>query len=340
MSTSGTGGTGSIGAMATFLKENNDFLLATHISPEGDAFGSAIALSMALEAMGKKTIVFDRDPVPEFYCFMPGTERLTASLEGVETSGLSLVLLDCNEPERAAVEGCKFKNTAVVDHHRTSSGFGDVRWIDPAMPATGLMVYLLIKELGLDITPEMATNLYTAIVVDTGTFRYANTTPGALRAAADLLEAGAEAAVIIENLYESWSQARFRLLSAALGSVEITNKVAIAVITEQMFKDTGAAPDDTENFPGFPRMIKDLKVSALFRQVGADKWKASLRSKKDFNVARIAEGFGGGGHKNAAGYRFSGTIKEAKAALLQAVATSSADEETWHGGGRCGCGGS
>lgn len=308
--------------IASFIKAEKDslFVLATHVNPEGDALGSAIALSMALSAIGKKTIVYDRDPVPEFYKFMPGWERVVNSLDGLNTTSLPLILLDCNDPERAGLEKLTFKHSAVIDHHAVERGFGDIRWIEPSAPATGLMVYRLIRELDIKITEEIAVNLYTAIAVDTGTFRYNNTTPEALRTAAELVEAGALPAFVAEGLYETWSQGRFRLLSKTLSTLEIIDGIAITVVTKDMFKEAGASPEDTENFVGYPRMMKDIKVSALFRELDATSWKVSLRSKKDLvNVAVIAESFGGGGHRNAAGYKVKAVLKTAKELLLKSL---------------------
>lgn len=304
-----------------FIKDNDSFLLATHINPEGDALGSSIALSMALEGMAKKTIVYDRDPVPEFYRFMPGSERIVNSLKGIDTKNLSLILLDCNDPERAWLQGMSFKGRAVIDHHRTekNSGHAEIRWIEPEAPAAGIMVYRLIKELGVKITKDMALNLYTAIAVDTGTFRYNNTTPEALRSGADLIEAGAEPSFVAVSLYETWTESRFKLFTKVLSSLEIIDGIAITSVTKEMLKAANASPEDIENFVGFPRMMKDIKVSALFRELDDGMWKTSLRSKRDFDVAGIAEGFGGGGHTNAAGYKIKADFITAKNTLLKAV---------------------
>jgi len=293
--------------------------MATHISPDGDALGSAIALSIALESLGKKTTVYDKDPVPEFYRFLPGHERLTNSIpDNSKTS--NLILLDCNDPERAGLEKMIFPSSAVIDHHETEKEFGDIRWIEPHAPATGLMLFHLIKKLGVKISKEIAINLYSAISIDTGTFRYSNTTPDVLRIAAELIEAGADPSFISENIYESWSESRFRLMLKVLETLEINNNVAITTVTLDMFKETGALVADTETFTGFPRKLKSIKVSALFREMEKDYYKVSLRSKgKEINVAKVAEKFNGGGHRNAAGYRIRSDIRTAKETLLKAI---------------------
>jgi phosphoesterase RecJ-like protein len=305
--------------IVSFLKDNNDFFIATHLNPEGDALGSAIALSMALESLGKNTVVYDKDPVPEFYKFLPGYNKITNSVSSLDTKELSLILLDCNTPDRAGIEKLTFKHTVVIDHHETETNFGDIKWVEPQTPATGLMIFKLLKEMGIKITQDIAVNLYAAIAVDTGTFRYSNTSSEVLKAAAELAEAGANPGFIAESIHESWSRNRFKLLCMALSTLEIIDSVAFIVVTKDMFNTTETLPSDTENFSNVPRMMKDIKVSVFFRETDEGYWKVSLRSKRDFNVARIAEQFDGGGHKNAAGCTIKADLKTAKRMLLEAI---------------------
>lgn len=305
----------------SFLKKRDDFLIATHINPEGDALGSSIALSMALESIGKRVIVYDRDPVPYFYKFLPGYERFTNSISNLKSQTSNLLLLDCNDPERAELSDFVKKNqpfSVVIDHHRTEKDFGDLRWIVPDASATGQMIYHLIRAMGIEITKDIATNLYTAIAIDTGTFRYSNTDASTLIDASELVRAGAEPAFIATSLYDTWSRGRFELLIMTLNTMEIMNGIAITTVTKEMFQKTGTDAADTENFANFPRMIADVKISAFFREI-EDGWKVSLRSKGDVNVAEVAETFGGGGHRNAAGYKIKGSLIEAKEALIKGI---------------------
>lgn len=303
--------------LISLLKQENRFLIASHIDPDGDTIGAAIALSMAFESMGKEHVVYDRDPIPEFYRFLPGRERFTRSLPNLK--GFHLILLDCNEPGRAGIDNSAVPYSVVIDHHETLKEFGDIKWIDPGAAATGLMVYYLIKGLGVKITKDMATNLYTAIAVDTGTFRYSNTTSEVLTVCADLINSGADPYLISEALHNSWSGNRFMLLVRALNTLEIVNDAAFICVTKKMFAETGTAQEDTENFSNFPRMMKSIKLSAFFREIEEGLWKASLRSKGDLNVAKIAEALGGGGHKNAAGFTMKADLKTVKEAFLKAV---------------------
>lgn len=302
----------------SFLKERDDFLIATHINPEGDALGSSISLSMALESIGKRVIVYDRDPVPYLYRFLPGHERFTNSISNLY--GISnLILLDCNTPERADLNDFVKENqpfTAIIDHHETEREFGDLKWVVPSASATGQMIFHLIKAMGVEISKDMATNLYTAIAIDTGTFRYSNTDATTLMDASELIRAGADPALVSTSLYDMWSRGRFELLILTLNTIEIRDGIAITSVTREMFQRTGTDAADTENFANFPRMMADVKISAFFREI-EDGWKVSLRSKGEINVARIAETFGGGGHRNAAGYKIKGNLEEAKESLLR-----------------------
>ncbi len=312
-----------------FIRREDRLLILSHINPEGDALGSSIALALSLQGAGKEVQVYNRDGVPGIYSFLPKAEIVSTSIDDSSLSATPAIILDCNSLERVGLDGKPIPFSAVVDHHETENSFGDIRWIEPHAPATGLMVYYLIRELGYPITPEIATNLYTAIAIDTGTFRYENTTADTFRAAADLVEHGARPGFVSIKLYESWSRERFSLLRRMLQTLEIidltgedpSRKITIAItcITREMFSQTGTTSADTENFSNFPRMISDVDISAMFRETGDGKWKASLRSKGDVNVAVVASSLGGGGHRNAAGFLMEGTFGVARDAFIHTV---------------------
>jgi phosphoesterase RecJ-like protein len=305
------------------LRKEGLFLIAVHIDPDGDAIGSALALSAALESMGKKTLVLSRDPVPKYYKFLAGHDKFASRLKDIMKEDPVLVLVDCNTPARAAVGEYQFRKSIVIDHHATEKDFGDIRWIDHKAAATGFMIYYLIKALRIATTKDIAANLYTAICVDTGTFRYSNTSADVLRVSAELVEAGADPGLIAVNLYESWDYKRFRLLMMTLNTLEVRNRIAVIHVTQNMFKETGTRSEDTEHFSNFPRMIGAVKMAALLRELDNGEWKASLRSRGGVNVARIAEKFGGGGHNNAAGFKIKADLKTVKEILFGTARRSS-----------------
>lgn len=305
--------------LVSLIRAHDDFLIASHVNPDGDTLGAAIALSLALESMGKKARIFCRDGVPKNYAFLPHSDRVLTSLVPGETERSALILVDCNEPSRADLAGFAFARTAVIDHHETERAFGEIRWVEPQGPATGLMVLGLIRGLGVALTRDIAVNLYAAIAVDTGTFRFGNTTAEVLRAAADLTEAGAEPGVSAENLYRSWSLEQFNLFQRMLGRAELAGPVFFSAISAGDFRETNATQQDTENFVNFPLSVEGVKVSVLIRETNEGLWKASLRSKDDINVSKVAGKFGGGGHKNAAGCTLEGDVDGIRKILLDEV---------------------
>lgn len=301
------------------LRQERSFFIAIHIDPDGDALGSSLALFDALASLGKEVTLYSRDPVPEIYQYLPGWERFTNSISSPGDHVSNLILIDCNEPDRTGLKDLKFRHSVVIDHHETLRDFGDTKWIEPSAPATGLMVFYLIRALNVGITGSMATNLYSAIAVDTGTFRYSNTTAEVLRVSSELVASGANPADISRSLYETWSDRRFSLLISVLDTLEMQGDIAVMHVTQDMFRATGTAPEDTENFSNFPRMIKTVKVSVFLRELDSSSYKISMRSKGDVNVAGVAEAFGGGGHMNAAGCKIQGDLRAVKGALLKAI---------------------
>jgi bifunctional oligoribonuclease and PAP phosphatase NrnA len=320
------------------LRSRDNYLITTHVNPDGDAIGSAVALAMALESIGKKTVLLNKHKMPLQYTFMPGHEKFH-TFETFQAAGLraadfdTLLLVDCNNPERIGLEN-KEQHPAieemkravsggiysmVVDHHQTENAFGLMKWIVPGAAATGMMVYAVIKALGAEITEAIVKNIYTAIAVDTGNFRFDNTDAEVFRLAAELTERGAVPGEIYEELYESFSSGRFRLFLAVISTLEIIGDIAIVYVTKKLLEETATGADDTENFVSFARQMRDVRISILIRELGLHECKLSLRSKRDLNVAAVAASFNGGGHKNAAGCRIKADIETAKKMVLEKI---------------------
>lgn len=304
--------------LIAMLRQGSSFVIASHIDPDGDTLGSALAISSGLEKMGKSCVLYGRDPVPEAYRFLPGSNKFTPTLPHL-SSETPVILIDCNSPDRAGLDKADIPCSAVIDHHETASGFGEIIWIAPEAAATGLMIYHLLKKLDVEITKDMAVNLYTGIAIDTGTFRFSNTTSEVLKVSADLVDSGADPCLIAEAMYNSWTDNRFMLLIKILDTLEVVDDIAITYVSKKIFADTGTAPEHTENFSNFPRMMKSVSLSAFFTEMENGQWKASLRSKGRINVAAIARTFGGGGHKNAAGFTMKADLETVKQAFLSAV---------------------
>jgi len=275
-----------------------------HKSPDGDALGSALTLAMALEARGKEAEIYCWDAVPYFYRFLPGWEKVKRVRQENKVFFYPLVVgLDSSDLGRLPfLEGRPPGKVVNIDHHPTNTRWGDLNLVEPGAAATGEIIFRLLEKWGLEITPEMATCLYTAIFTDTGGFRFSNTTEASLLYCCRLVKLGASPYEVATHVYESYSPGRMRLLGLALNTLSMAAEGGVAwiVVTREMMEATGTGPEDTEEFVNFPKSIRGVEVALLFRETESGV-KVSFRSKGKVNVALIAASLGGGGHKAAAG---------------------------------------
>jgi len=294
------------------------------VQPDGDLLGSQIGLGLALADAGTPVTLAGPHPVPEVLRFLPGA-ALVQQWEKAPGPFDLVILVDCPEPSRTngLLEGARGPTTRVVsiDHHPDSKRYADVHWVEPAASATGEMVYELIQALGLKLTPEIATNLYTSIHTDTGSFRYSNTTPKALRIVVDLVAHGARPELVAGALYEGRRPEDLGRLAELLARVEVSpdGRVAWLALPAGSVTEAFVAAEDLVNYP---RSIASVKVALLLREVGPRSVKVSLRAKGEVNVGRIAAAFGGGGHANAAGCTIPRGLAEAREAVLKSVAAA------------------
>ncbi len=299
--------------ISEIINSSESFVISTHISPEGDAVGSSLGLALSLKSMGKKVRVINTDPVPEFLAFLPGTGMVELSDE-IDGRHDVWVVVDC-EPERTGIknhDGPPVDVVVNIDHHVTNPKTADVFWVDPEAAAAGEMVYDLLDAMGAPIDKEIATNLYTAIFTDTGSFRYSNTDKDALTKSGRLLEYGVNPWEISENVYETKSFRRMKLLGLVLSRIEISGdgRLSWVRVLEDYYRQTGTTAEDTDGFINYPRAVKGVEVALLFREAGNGRVKVSFRSKGRVDVSRLAESLGGGGHPNAAGAVLPGAIGE------------------------------
>lgn len=296
-------------------------LLLGTVQPDGDLLGCQIGLGLALAGAGATVTLAGPHPVPDVFRFLPGAE-LVQQWDAAPGVFDLVILADCPDPSRTngLLDGARGPATSVVsiDHHPDSKRFAHVNWIDPEASATGELVYDLLTALGLKLTPEIATNLYTSIHTDTGSFRYSNTTARTLRIAADLVAHGACPDVVAGALYEGRRVDDLRRLGELLTRVEVSPDGHVAWLE----LPEGSVPEaflEAEDLVTYPRSIAGVKVAVLLREVGGGRVKVSLRAKGEVNVGKIAAGFGGGGHANAAGCTIAGSLAEARQAMLGSV---------------------
>ncbi len=316
------------------VRETENFILATHVHPDGDALGSLLGLKGILEGLGKRVFCYLEEPVSYLYDFLPDCWRAHTDLKDLmrfikDSDGrVTTISLDCGDSDRMGKnKGILLKNQPllVIDHHKEHKKFGDYRWVEADRSSTGEMVYELGKVLGAEISYNSAFNLYVAISTDTGSFCYDATSPRTLRIAADLVELGVRPDEIAHRLYDNYTLQRLKLMELVLATLELYEQEQFAFIhvTGEMFIKSGAIAEDVEGFIDYPRALRSVKVAAFIKEVGENLISVSLRAKGECDVAAIAKYFGGGGHRNASGFRFNGiSLEQAKAKVLKRLRTA------------------
>ena len=298
------------------LTAGRRFVVASHQRPDGDAIGSAMAMALALRAMGKDaTVVADAVP-PGFLQPFPGVDgiQITTSMS---VSYDAAVIMECGELSRTGVSGLDRSPVVNIDHHPGNLSYGAINWIDESAAACGEMVCTLMDALGVALTPDIATHLYLAVLTDTGSFHFSHLTPWTYEVARRAVEAGADPQWIAQTHYDSSSLARVRIFGAVLHNMVIRHegKIALLAITRKAMSDLGGTSDDLEGLINFPLTVKEIEAVAFFKEAGDHDWRVSLRSKGEVNVGAIAKLFGGGGHKNAAGCSTTGDLAAAQQRL-------------------------
>lgn len=322
--------TNDMQAVVAALAERDHFLVTSHEAPDGDALGSMLATELALRALGKDAVMFLAGPAPppgEFR-FLELHERGLLRERPADAAERTLVALDCASAARVGaepglVEAAPF--TINIDHHHDNPRFGDLNLIVEDASSTGEVLADVFRELGVKLTPEIAEALYIALVTDTGRFQYANTTPKALRLAADLVEAGADVHRVFQGVYENVQFAKLKLLARALDRARVLEggEILVSHLLREDFEAVGATEPYSEGIIDVLRSAEGALVSALIREPprdGPPARKVSLRSSVDeVDVSAIARKSGGGGHREAAGFSSDLSVDEITEFIVREV---------------------
>jgi phosphoesterase RecJ-like protein len=310
--------TSELAAVADAIRGRERFLLTTHENPDGDALGSLLATKLALDQLGKDSVMvlYGDAPLPGEYQFMPLAElhrRWPA-----DVSERALVAVDCANESRIAdpdVLG-RVPFSINIDHHHDNTRFGDVNLVVADASSTSEILRDLFDELGVELTSDIAEPLYIALVTDTGRFQYANTTPKALRLAADLVEAGADVHRIFQGVYESVQFAKLKLLARALDRAQVYEggRIVVSYLLRTDFAEVGAAEPYSEGIIDYLRAVEGADMAVLIREpprADGPTRRVSLRASIDeLDVSAIARKSGGGGHRQAAGFSSEASIDE------------------------------
>ena len=307
-----------LSAVVDAIRDHDRFVITTHENPDGDALGSLLATKLAFDHLGKDSVmVLHSDaPLPGEYLFMPLAELRRRWPDDV--SERVLVALDCANESRIADPDIlgRVPLTLDVDHHHDNTRFGDINLVDPTASSTGEVLRDVLRELDVELTPSIAEPLYIALVTDTGRFQYTNTTPKALRLAAELVEAGANVHRVFQGVYESVQFAKLKLLARALERAQIYEggRIVISYLLRTDFAEVGAAEPYSEGIIDYLRAVEGADMAVLIREPPREDGptrRVSLRASVDeLDVSAIARKSGGGGHRQAAGFSSEASIEE------------------------------
>lgn len=293
------------------IHDGKRFLITSHIDPDGDALGSVFSLYWVLKSLGKDPIVYLKDRVPYRYGFLPGPTDVAHVLP--EHSFDAVFVLDCGDLFRIGDASERVKDMGIVisiDHHATNEAFGDINVVKQHVSSTGEILYGLYKSMQIEFSYNIAVNVYTAVFTDTGSLRYDNADPTAFIICERMVKAGVKPSYVAQMVYESHPKERFLLLGEVLRTLQTFDRgrIAMAHVTEEMFRSTGTTSEYTDGFSEEFRKIRGVEASVFIRQTGERRYKISMRSKGIIDVAALCNHFGGGGHKNAAGCTIDGDL--------------------------------
>ena len=293
------------------IQTHQRFILTTHINPDGDALGSEMAVYWHLKSLKKQVWIFNQNAVSQNYCFLDPQKVIQVfdpcKHEAILRQAEVCFVLDIADWQRLHKLAKWLHNDSIVkvciDHHPIENQLGDINIILPEASSTGEILYRLFKQLKVPITIQMAQAFYTAIMTDTGCFRFSNTSAATHRMAAELLELGVIPSAIYQKIYEQDSPGKIWLLGQVLSNLqfECDGRIVWFKITEAMLRQAGISRQELEEFTDFPRRIKGVEISVLFLEQGTDHTKVSFRSKGTIPINDVARELGGGGHPFAAG---------------------------------------
>lgn len=303
-------------------------MLASHTNPDGDAIGSLIAMGLSLDALNKKTTLYNESPVPAVYRFLPAIDRIVRHIDRANIYDTAIIL-DCSDLQRIGKAVSTVNRIPVIiniDHHITNTHFGNFQLIDTSACATTEIIYRLLKKMAVPINRAVATSIYTGIFTDTGSFRFSNTNRSAFAICEEMLGLGVDPYNVAQHVYETYSLGHIRLLNLAINSIEISynGKLSMMVLTKKMLDETGTQPEDIDGLVNYAKGIEGVKVAVLIQELTNNKgkpkkpgrFKVSLRSDGTVDVAAIATSFGGGGHYRAAGFSIESTLSDIKSEII------------------------
>lgn len=318
----------SLAELVDEIRSHAAVVVVSHYSPDPDAYGSSCGLTLALQAAGKRVVCVNEDGASERLNFIPGVRKVEADFP--ENFADLLIAVDCGDARRVGdrlSSGVrKFKRVINIDHHSSNDLFGTLNYVDAHASSTSELVLKLLEQMQIPISADVATCLYAGLSADTGSFKHSSTSAEAFAIAGRLVSYGAMPSEIAQQLYSSNNLSTVKLQAEAIAGMQLfaNGEVAEVVVTTEMAQRLGADPEETDELKQVAQSVKGVKASVVIRE-SADLWRVSLRSRTpQYNVAAVAEQFGGGGHKCAAAFRWRKSLEDLRKKLrplLEAVVT-------------------
>jgi len=308
------------------LRQSRQVLITAHKNPDGDSLGSQLGLAGFLDQIGVSYQLINEGAIPDKFKFLPDVEKIhnIETYKRADTAFDSAVIIECSTLDRIGrVRELIGDDTTVIniDHHQDNRLFGDINFKDVEAAAAGQMIYEILRKAQATITEAIATNLYTAILTDTGRFHYSSTTPACMRVASELLERGADPVSTTESVYYDLKPRAILLTGLAISSMQYKcdGRLCLMTIDRKMMIKAGAEKSDTEGLVNYSMYASGVQVGILFTEVADDRTKISFRSRDDINVAEMAAQFGGGGHINASGCIVEMPLAKARDKIIEIV---------------------
>lgn len=295
------------------IKENDSFLITSHMDPDGDSIGSQMGLYYALRDISEEIVIVNQGAMPAKYSFLDSENAFRSRPEELKFEPGVVFIIECPSLDRIGFvrdlipESAKTIN---IDHHPDNSHYADINLVDPESSAAGEIIYFLLESGGYQITPQIAGQLYAAIAADTGGFRFESTTARGMKMASELIERGADPKLIADRLFKSFSPETIRLMGRTLArlNLEADGKIAYVTITLDDLNESGADIENSEGFVDYTLAISGITMGLLFKEISSAEVKVSVRSQNGLDAAAFAKMFNGGGHTNAAGFKQQGRL--------------------------------
>jgi phosphoesterase RecJ-like protein len=300
------------------LTAHHSFLIVGHVRPDGDCIGSQIGLGLGLLSLGKQVRIYSPGPVMRHFKFVPRFDLLETALDMSFQPDVT-VFVDCGGADRAGSDFVAHGKIVNIDHHVSNDGFGDAAYVNTGATAAGEMVFDVLRELGAQVTPDIAKCLYLAIMADTGSFRYSNTSARTFEVAQELVRHGADPAWVAAGFYDNMQGGSLWLKGQVLSHLhfECDGRLCWAEITQEMYDRAGGETNEPEGLVSELRSVEGIEVSILIHEVSGGGARAGIRSRGTWDVNLIATELGGGGHRNASGCYIEGNYPEIRDRILE-----------------------